>query len=88
MQKYNEAAKEYLASLERERQELSQKLIDIERGKERDFWEAAQYLMNYIGGIETANTSSSGGSSSSANTSRSSSENMGMNLNINGGSPA
>ena len=78
-------ANEYLASLERERQELSQKLIDIERGKERDFWEAAQYLMNYIGGIETANTSSSGGSSSSANSSRSSSENMGMNLNINGG---
>ena len=41
--------------------------------------------MNYIGGIETANTSSSGGSSSSANSSSSSSENMGMNLNINGG---
>lgn len=44
----------YIQSLKEERSKLQNYLLEMDKMKEADYWQACQYVMNFIGGIQTA----------------------------------
>lgn len=83
--KNSKDANDYIQSLKREKAELQQSLIDVDSKKEEDYWKAANYVMNFVTGIETVNSSNSGGTSATANSSNTSSANSSMSAGITAG---
>lgn len=83
--KNSKDANDYIQSLKREKAELQQSLIAVDSKKEEDYWKAANYVMNFVNGIETVNSSNSGGTSATANSSNTSSANSSMSAGITAG---
>ena len=52
--KNEQDATSYLNSLLDEKKHLQSLLLDIDKMKEADYWQGCQYVMNFIGGIQTA----------------------------------
>ena len=52
--KNEQDANSFVQSLMEEKKKLQSQLLDVDKMKEADYWQACQYVMNFIGGIQTA----------------------------------
>lgn len=57
--KNEQDANAFVQSLMEERKQLQNQLLEVDRMTEAEYWQACQYVMNFIGGIETASSSKS-----------------------------
>lgn len=57
--KNEQDANAYVQSLMQERQQLQNQLLEIDKMTEAEYWQACQYVMNFIGGIETVSSTES-----------------------------
>jgi hypothetical protein len=68
-----------------ERKQLQSQLLDVDRMTEAEYWQACQYVMNFIGGIETASSSKSDTKTDTAYKNNRSGFNVGGNANLGNG---
>lgn len=83
--KNEQDANAYVQSLMEERKQLQSQLLDIDKMTEADYWQACQYVMNFVGGLETASTSSQSTKTDTAYSNNRSGWNVGANGNIGNG---
>lgn len=73
-------ANEAITSLQAEKDRLYELYYQIDKASNKDFWEAANYVLDFVGGIETINNSASGSSSMNSQEGGSTSVNGGLSL--------
>ena len=83
--KNEQDANAYVQSLMEERKQLQSQLLDVDRMTEAEYWQACQYVMNFIGGIETASSSKSDTKTDTAYKNNRSGFNVGGNANLGNG---
>lgn len=83
--KNEQDASAYVQSLMEERKQLQSQLLDIDKMTEAEYWQACQYVMNFIGGIETASSSKSDTKTDTAYKNNRSGFNVGGNANLGNG---
>lgn len=83
--KNEQDANAYVQSLMEERKQLQSQLLDVDRMTESEYWQACQYVMNFIGGIETASSSKSDTKTDTAYKNNRSGFNVGGNANLGNG---
>lgn len=75
-------ANEAITSLQAEKDRLYELYYQIDKASNNDFWQAANYVLDFVGGIETINNSTSGASSMNSQSGESSSINGGVSLSL------
>lgn len=83
--KNEQDANAYVQSLMEERKQLQSQLLDIDKMTEAEYWQACQYVMNFIGGVETASSSKSDTKTDTAYKNNRSGFNVGGNANLGNG---
>lgn len=84
MLKNEKDASEYINTLRKQIIELQNLKLNTDRDTEEDYWKAAQYVMNFVGGVETANSQVSSNNSSSNSISSVKGWNVGADIGFNG----
>ena len=83
--KNEQDANAYVQSLMEERKQLQSQLLEVDKMTEAEYWQACQYVMNFIGGIETASSSKSDTKTDTAYKNNRSGFNVGGNANLGNG---
>ena len=83
--KNEQDASAYVQSLMEERKQLQSQLLEVDKMTEAEYWQACQYVMNFIGGIETASSSKSDTKTDTAYKNNRSGFNVGGNANLGNG---
>lgn len=83
--KNEQDASAYVQSLMEERKQLQNQLLEVDKMTEAEYWQACQYVMNFIGGIETASSSKSDTKTDTAYKNNRSGFNVGGNANLGNG---
>lgn len=83
--KNEQDANAYVQSLMEERKQLQNQLLEVDKMTEAEYWQACQYVMNFIGGIETASSSKSDTKTDTAYKNNRSGFNVGGNANLGNG---